>query len=78
MKKVILGATVITLALFASCEKERNCTCTITETFAGSTTTTTTSKTYKDVTRSQGKTLCAGWTETDANGKVTTADCKLN
>lgn len=78
MKKIILSTAVITSLLFASCEKERTCACTYTSTFAGASTTSTSAKTYKDVTKSQGKTLCAGWTETDPNGTVTTADCKLN
>jgi hypothetical protein len=78
MKKVILFAAVASAFSFASCEKERNCTCTTSYTFAGTTTSSTSVKTYKDVTKSQAKTLCAGYTETDPNGAVTTADCKLN
>ncbi|MES2139219.1 MAG: hypothetical protein V4511_05895 [Bacteroidota bacterium] len=78
MKKVILCAAVVSAFSFASCEKERNCTCTTTSTFGGASTTSTSIRTFKDVTKGQAKTLCKGWTETDGNGAVTTADCKLN
>jgi hypothetical protein len=75
MKKIVLCALVITA--FASCEKERTCTCTETNTFGGVSTTSTSIKTYKDVTKRQATILCVSWTETDPNGSVTTADCKL-
>lgn len=78
MKKVILSAAVLSAFSFASCEKERTCTCTSTYTYGGSSTPTTSAKTYKDVTKRQAKTLCVGYTETDANGGVTTTDCKLD
>ena len=79
MKKVVLFAAVLSAMSFASCKKERDCTCTVTETQPGQIATSYTStRTYKDVKKSQAKTLCAGWTETSPGGTVTTADCKLN
>jgi hypothetical protein len=77
MKKIILSAAVASCVLFASCEKERDCKCTTTTAFAGSSSTTTSTVTYKDVTKKQGKTLCASWTSTNDNGTVTTKDCEL-
>ncbi len=78
MKKTILFVAVLSAISFASCKKERACTCTSTTTFAGSTSTGAQTKTYKDVTKKQAKTLCVGYTTTDGSGAVTTVDCKLN
>lgn len=78
MKKTILFVAVLAAISFASCKKERECTCTVTSTFGGTSSSGTQTRTYKDVTKKQAKTLCAGWTETSASGTVTTADCKLN
>jgi hypothetical protein len=78
MKKVVLFAAAVAAISFVSCEKERNCTCTSTYTFGGSSTSATKVTTYKDVTKKQAKTLCVSSTTTDANGGVTTDDCKLD
>jgi hypothetical protein len=78
MKKVALFAAVVTAISMTSCVKERDCKCTTTYSYAGASTSSTQTIVYKDVTKKQGKTLCASYTSTDENGATTTQDCKLD
>ncbi|MBC7696475.1 MAG: hypothetical protein H7141_13635 [Burkholderiales bacterium] len=84
MKKIILLASVITVASFASCKKSRTCECTYTN--SGSTTVIshTSSEVYTKMKKSDAKYLCTKDTETNTStsGNVSTTstsvtDCKL-
>ena len=84
MKKIILLASVITVASFASCKKSRTCECTYTN--SGSTTLTshTSSTTYTKIKKADAKYMCTKDTKissyTDANGTSSStyvSDCKL-
>ncbi|MES2566474.1 MAG: hypothetical protein V4565_06395 [Bacteroidota bacterium] len=84
MKKIILLASVVTVASFASCKKDRTCECTYTN--SGSTNVTHTSSTVlTKVKKSDAKYLCTKdtymSTNTTSGGTSTTStnvsDCKL-
>ncbi|MEO6902342.1 MAG: hypothetical protein ABI315_04215 [Bacteroidia bacterium] len=77
MKKIIFSIPVLALLVLTSCVKERDCNCTTTITYAGGSHVSTDKIVYKDVTKTQAKTLCASYTTTDDSGVVTTQDCKL-
>lgn len=84
MKKIILLASVITVASFASCKKSRTCECTYTESGTTNTVSHTSSTMYTKMKKSDAKYMCTKDTEmktdTDANGSTTTTsvtDCKL-
>lgn len=77
MKKLFFVCSVLASALLTSCVKERDCQCTTTVTYAGASKSSTSNTVYKDVTKKQAKSLCASYTTTDEDGRVTTKDCKL-
>lgn len=77
MKKIFFFCAILSVSLFISCVKERDCECTTTITYAGVSTISTSNTVYKDVTKKQAKTLCVSSTNTAEDGKVTTKDCKL-
>ena len=84
MKKIILLASVITVASFASCKKNRTCECTYTNSGSTNVTSNTSSTVLTKVKKSDAKYLCTKDTETTTytSGNMTTtstsiADCKL-
>lgn len=84
MKKIILLASVITVASFASCKKSRTCECTYTESGSTNVVSHTSSTMYTKMKKSDAKYMCTKDTEmntyTDNGGSSTTTtvtDCKL-
>lgn len=84
MKKIILLASVITVASFASCKKNRTCECTYTNSGTTTVTSHTSSEVYTKIKKSDAKYLCTKDTETSTytSGSTTSsstsvADCKL-
>ncbi len=84
MKKIILLASVITVASFASCKKSRTCECTYTNSGSTNVTSHTSSTMYTKMKKSDAKYMCTKDTETTSStsGNITTtstsvADCKL-
>ncbi len=79
MKTNFFLITVIAVALFSSCRKERVCECTTTSVPNSSVFTTTTSTntyTYKKTSKKEIKNLCKSYTQVNA-GFTNTVDCKI-
>lgn len=84
MKKIILMASVLTVASFASCKKDRTCECTYTTSGTTNTVSHTSSTTITKAKKADAKYFCTKDvnTSTSTNGNVTststsTSDCKL-
>jgi hypothetical protein len=72
MKYKIVLITVLEVALFYSCKKDRECKCSVTRTSASGTVypTTTKIKVYEDATRRKAKTLCKSHIITSSTGST--------
>jgi len=83
MKKFTLFAFALLAISITSCKKDRVCDCTYTQTSSSGNVTSNPNynTSYKDIRKSDAKSLCASSTETyiDENSKTTTYmyDCKL-